>query len=82
MKSQRNKRLEAVGFVLQGAQADEMVGAVFFIFNVAVEHGGVRFQADLVRGARGIKPLVAVNFVVADYAAHALIEYLSAASGQ
>ncbi len=41
VECQRNKRLEAVGFVLQSAQADEMVGAVFFIFNVAIEHGRV-----------------------------------------
>ena len=59
-----------------------MVSAVFFVFNVAVKHGGVRFQADLVRGPRGIEPLVAVNFVVANHAAHALIEDFSAAAGQ
>ncbi len=34
------------------------------------------------RGTRGIKPLIAVNFMVADHAAHALIEYLRATAGQ
>ena len=41
MKRQRNKCLEAVGVVLQFAQKQQMLDALFFIFNVAVEHGGV-----------------------------------------
>ena len=43
-----------------------MIDAVFFVFHVAVEHGGIRVQAYLVRGAGGIEPLIAVDFVIAD----------------
>ena len=42
MEGQRNKRLEAAGFVLQGAQAEQMIDAVLIVFDVAVQHGGVR----------------------------------------
>src|SRR5690349_330553 len=79
MKGQWNKCLEAVCFILQSPQADQMVGAVFFVFNVAVEHGGVRFQADLMSSPRRVEPLVAINFVVADYPAYAFVENLCAA---
>ena len=48
MKGQRNKGLEAAGFILQGAQLQQMVDAVFVVFYVAVEHGRVRLQSDLV----------------------------------
>src|SRR5258708_6630431 len=81
MKSQRNKRLESVSFILKSTQTDKMVGPVFFVLNVAVEHRGIRFEADFVRRACGIEPLVAVNLVVADNAAHALIEDFSSATG-
>src|SRR5262249_47213218 len=82
MKGQGNERLEAVGFVLQRAQAQEVIGPIFVIFNMAVQHGGVRLQADLVRGSRRVQPLFAVDFVVADHAAHALIENLCASAGK
>ena len=49
MKRQRDEGLESVRFVLQGAQLEQVVDAVFVIFDVAVEHGGIRLQANLVR---------------------------------
>ena len=70
------------GFVLQGAQLQQMIDAVFVVLDVAVEHGGVRLQADLVGSARGLQPLVAVNLVIADDVAHAVGENLRAAARQ
>ena len=49
MKRQRDERLEAAGLVLQLAQAEQMVDAVLRLLDVAVEHGRVRAQAELVR---------------------------------
>ena len=42
MESQRNKRLEAAGFVLQGAELHQMIDAVFVILDMPVEHGRIR----------------------------------------
>ena len=52
MERQRNERLEAAGLILQGAELQQVVHAVFVVLDVAVEHGGVRLQADLVRQLR------------------------------
>ena len=41
MEGQRDESLEAAGFVLQSAQLQQVVDAVFVVFDVAVEHGGV-----------------------------------------
>ena len=82
MERQRNERLEAVGLVLQRAQLEQVVDPVFVVFDVAVEHGGIRLQPDLVRQLRRIQPLVAVDLVVADDVAHAVGKNLRAAAGQ
>ena len=82
MERQRNEGHEAVGLVLQRAQAYQVIDAVLVVLDVAVEHGAVGVQAQLVRGARGLEPLVAVDLVIADDAAHALVEDLGAAAGQ
>ena len=59
-----------------------MVDAIFVVFDVAVEHGRVRLEADLVRQTGGFEPLIAVNFVIADDVAHAVGENLGTAAGQ
>ena len=82
MERQRDKRLEAAGFILQGAQLEQMVDAVLVVLDVAVEHGRVRLQADLVRELRGFEPLIAINLVIADDVAHAVGENLRAAAGE
>ena len=48
MERQRDEGLEAAGLVLQRAQLEQVVDAVFVVLDVAVEHGGVGLQADLV----------------------------------
>src|SRR5215469_559047 len=80
MECERNERLEAPGFVLQSAQLVEMVNPVFIIFDVAIEHGGIRFQTDLMRQTRGFEPLVSVDLVVADDVADAVGEDFGASS--
>ena len=58
-----------------------MIDAILIVLDVAVEHGAVRLQPQLVRLARGIEPLVAIDLVIADDAADALVEDFGAAAG-
>ena len=81
MERQRNEGLEAAGFILHGAQLQQVVDAVFVVLDVAVEHGGIRPEAQLVGQARGLQPFAAVDLVVADDGAHARREDLRAAAG-
>ena len=71
MKRQRDKGHEAARFILQAAQRQQVLDALLFGLNVAVEHRGVRTQAHLVRRARDVQPLLAADLVVADDLAHA-----------
>ena len=82
MEGQRDVGHEAVGFILQLAQANQMIDAVFVVFDVAIKHRTVGAHTQLVRDAGGFNPLVAIDLVVANDAAHALVEDLGAASGQ
>jgi hypothetical protein len=82
MKRQRNKRLEAARLILQRAQLEQVIDAVFVVFDVAVEHGRVRLQPDLVRQARRVEPFIAVNLVIADDVPHAVGKNFGAAAGQ
>ena len=82
MKRQRDKSLEATGFVLQIAQFQQMIDAVFIVLDVAVEHGRVGLQTDLVGELGGIQPLVSIDLVIANDVADAVGEDLSSPSGQ
>jgi len=82
MKCQRDESLEAACFVLQRAELQQMIDAVFIVLDVTVEHGRVRLQSDLMRRARCLQPFVAVDLVVADNVPHAIRENLRAAAGQ
>ncbi len=81
MKRQRNEGLKTAGVILESAQFQQVVHAVFVILNMAVEHGGVGAQADLVGHAGGLQPLAAVNLVIADNVAHALGKNLRSTTG-
>src|SRR5260370_38385779 len=70
VEGQRDESLEAASLILQGAQFEQVIDAAFVVFDVAVEHGGVRFQPDLIGEARGIEPLIAINFGIADNVPH------------
>ena len=74
MESQWDKRLKATGLILQRAQLEQMVDAIFVVLHVAVKHGGVGFQPDLVSQFRSLQPLVAIDLVITDDMAHALSE--------
>src|SRR5712692_4094196 len=82
VEGQRDEGDEAAGLVLELAQQQQVLDTLLFCFDVAVEHGGVRAQADLMRRARNVQPLLAGNLVVADYFAHPRIEDFGAAAGQ
>src|ERR1700739_3970676 len=59
-----------------------MIDAVLVIFDVPVEHGRIRLQADLVGEPGGIEPLVAVDLVVTNDVTDAVSENFSAAAGK
>src|SRR3954447_23201835 len=82
MERQRNKCLEAASLVLHPTQFEQVVHAIFVVFNVPVEHGRVRLQPYLVRQLGRIQPLRAVDLVIADDVANAVGEYLSATARQ
>src|SRR5439155_10804708 len=54
MKRQRYKRHEAMRLVLQLAQLDEVIDALFLRYHVPVKHGGVEAQADFMRLPRDV----------------------------
>src|SRR5580693_3517430 len=82
VKRQWDEGLEAAGFILQITELEQVIDAVFIIFYVTVEHGRIRFQADLVGELRGFEPLVAIDFVIANDVANAVSKNLSAAARQ
>src|ERR1019366_4060547 len=82
MEGQRDESLKATGLILQGTQFEQVVDAVFVVFDVAVKHGGVRFEPDLVGEARGIEPLIAVNLVIADNVPHTVGKNFAATARQ
>src|SRR5260370_4982851 len=59
-----------------------MLDTLFIGFDVAVKHGGIRMETDLMRRARNVEPLLAADFVVTNYLADAGIEDLRVAPGQ
>ncbi len=63
MERQRDKRLKAPGIILHSTQAKHMVDAILVVLDMPVQHGSVRAQTELMRGARGLQPFVAVNLV-------------------
>src|ERR1035437_1118498 len=81
MKRQRNEGLESAGLILHGAQLQQVVNAVFVVLNVAVEHGGVGLETQLVGQPGRLQPFVAVDLVVANDGSHAGGKDLSAAAG-
>ena len=82
MEGQRNEGLKTAGFILQLAQLDQVIHAVFFGLDVTVEHGAVGVQPELMRDARTFQPLFAGHFVIADDAPHAVAKNFRAAAGQ
>src|SRR5713101_5017096 len=82
MECKWDKSLKTTGFVLQRAQLHQVVDAVFVVFYVSVEHGGVGFQPNLMGRARSVQPLIAINLVVADDVTHTISKNLGASTGE
>ena len=82
MERQGDEGLEPTGFVLQSAELKQVIDAVFVVLDVAVEHGCIRLESDLMRKARSIQPLVAVNLVIANDVADAVGKDFRAAAGE
>ena len=82
VERQRDEGLEAAGFVLQFAEADQVVDAVVRLFDVAVEHRAVRAEAEFVGRAMDFEPAAGVGFVFADLVADFGVEDFRAAAGQ
>ncbi len=80
VKRQRNKRHESMRFILELAQPDEMVDALFLGFHVAVEHGGVRPQPRFVSFFRRAQPHLAAGLVVANDLSHTRVKNLRTAA--
>ena len=81
VESERNERLESLRLILQRAQPHHVIHAILFVLNVAIEHRAIRLQSDLMGDARRVDPLIAIDLVVADDAAHPVVEDFRAASG-
>src|SRR5579883_1695644 len=82
MEGQRDERLKTAGLVLQLAQSAKMIDAMMRLFDMAVEHGGVGAQTELVCLAVDAKPSAGVGLVFADFVAYFWMENLRAAAGQ
>src|SRR5260370_30861121 len=82
MECQGNKRLEAAGFILQLPQPAEVVDAVSSMLDVAVQHGGIGTQAELMGFAVNANPSVGIRLVLANAVAHLGMEDLGPAARQ
>src|SRR5439155_12554861 len=82
MEGQRDECLEAAGFVLQLAKPNQVINAVPGLLDVAIKHGGVRAQTELVSFAMDANPGAGVGFVLANLVADFRMEDFSAAARQ
>src|SRR5436305_1857062 len=82
MERQRDEGLEAAGLVLQLAQLAKVIDAMDRLLDMAVEHGRVGAQAELVGLAMNAEPALSVGLVLADEIAHLGMEDLRPAAGQ
>jgi hypothetical protein len=77
----RNESGEAAGVFLNAANALEVIDAVAQLFAAAEHHGGSSTQAELVRGAMHIFPIIAGAFEARDLGADFIIKNFCAAAG-
>src|SRR6266851_5498457 len=69
MKRQWDKGLEPPDFVLQRANPNQVVDAMPGFLDVAIKHGGVGAQAELVSFPMNANPGVGVGLMLADFVA-------------
>src|SRR5437899_9405918 len=82
MECQRNEGLEAAGFILQLAKPNQVIDAVAGLLDVAIKHGGIGAQIELVSFAMNANPGVGVGLVLANLVADFRMEDFSAAARQ
>src|SRR5205823_3340364 len=82
MKSKWDKGLKSARLVLKFTQPAEMVDSMPRVFDMAVEHGGIGAQPELVGFAMNPNPGVAVGLVLANLVTHIRVKNLGAASRQ
>ena len=80
VERQRDEPREAAGLVLEGAQAQQVVHAVFGGLDGAVEDRSVRSDTEEVALPRDLEPALARDLVLADHVADPLLENLGAAA--
>ena len=79
-KREADEGLEATRLVLQRAQREQMVDALGERLDMPVEHRGVRLDAEFMRRARSVEPLLRRRLVRTQLFADAVGENLSAAA--
>ena len=82
VERQRDEGLEAAGLVLELAEPDQVVDPVHRAVDMAVEHGGVRVQAQPVGRAVDVEPALGRRLGPADLLADLGMEDLGTAAGQ
>src|SRR6478609_2642001 len=80
VEGERDEGEEATRLVLLVAQPQQVVDALLVGLDVAVEHGALGRDPELVRGVVDVEPLVGVLLAGRDEGAHAVGEDLSAAA--
>src|SRR3954465_15647551 len=82
MKCQGNEGLKPARLVLQGAGAQHVIDALFFGFDVTVEHRDVGPHPERMRDLVNREVSIRAALVVADLSPHAFSEHLRATTGQ
>ncbi len=81
VEGQGDEGLEAARFVLEFAQPDQMVDAVIWFFEVAVQHRTVGAQSQLVCRAVDLQPVSRVGFVFTNFVTDFRMKYLCPPTG-
>ncbi len=74
--------LKTAGLVLSGSQAEQVVHPVLIVLHVAIQHGGIRLEAQSVREGMHLQPALARYLGRADLVPHPLREDLGPTPGQ
>lgn len=81
MERERDEGLKTAGLVLLFTQAQEMIYPMLVLFDVPIEHGGVRPQAQAVCLTMNGEPRFGVRLLRANFLAHVPMEDFGPAAG-
>jgi hypothetical protein len=82
VERERDERLKAGGFVLQGLCPQHVIDAFFRRLDVPVQHGHVRAKAEAVSDAMDVQIALGAALVVCDLLSHTVGENLGATTRQ